>query len=359
MKALLTTIRALGVVAVVAMTSSVSHATALSVARATASKNPGPIKSYLMKASTTIYAGGMVMVDSDGLALPAAASASNHGVIGVALQTKTSASTGTYKIQVQEGWFLFAGTTLEQADVGVLVYAEDDQTIDETAGANEPLAGLLMEYVGASSGWVHVSSIYQNRTAISTDATTMTGDLTLAGGAGGLTMSDSASSILVPDNDSTALDFGSTGTTAGLRYSSADNAEYFLFGVGQAASAVSITGATTLDASDCGKPLFVSAGIDTASITLPALSVVPSGCVLRFFYVGADAGALLDISPNAADGIEGTCTLAASVVTFSGTDDADIGLTKATGLTGDTITLVSGNADDWYVQSCAGIWANN
>lgn len=124
-------------------------------------------------------------------------------------------------------------------------------------------------------------------------------------------------------------------------------------------SATSITDTTTLTAADCGTQLFVTAGIDTKSITLPALATVGSGCRYEFFYVGADGGALVDISPNASDGIEGTCTLAASIVTFSGTDDADIGLTKATGIQGDSITLVSGDASDWYVQACSGIWANN
>lgn len=196
-------------------------------------------------------------------------------------------------------------------------------------------------------------------TSTLTGATTQTGDLTVGGAAGALTFSDTASSIVVPDNDASALDLGSTGLLNGLRYDSTDNAENLLYTAGLSGAAVSITGATTLDYSNCGKAHFVTAGIDTASITLPALATVTTGCELTFFYVGADGGALLDISPNASDGIEGTCTLAASIVTFSGTDDADIGLTKATGIQGDSITLVAGNADDWYVKACSGIWANN
>lgn len=413
--------------------SDIAHAAALAAPRATASKNTGATKRYPMKASTTIYAGGMVMVNTDGTAEPAAASASNNGVMGVSTATKTSAASGTTWINVQEGWFKFAGTTLGQDDVGELVYAEDDQTVDETASANEPIAGILLEFVDASTAWIYISPTNSVRDAVTADPVTYTGDVTLSGGAGALTidaasssivlldnsataldvgstgllnflrfhttngaeklvltgttanlalhvdvglatfdeavtfaagagaltLNNSAASILTIDNDASALDIGSAGATTALRYSSENDAEYFIFNAGQAAAAVSIAGATTLDASDCGKPLFVTAGIDTASITLPALATVPAGCRYQFFYVGADAGALLDISPNAVDGIEGGCTLAASVVYFSGADDGDIGLTKATGLTGDQITLVSGNADDWYVQSCQGIWAGN
>ena len=62
-------------------------------------------------------------------------------------------------------------------------------------------------------------------TGYGTFSTTLgvTGDATLSGGAGSLTFSDTASSVLVPDNDTTALNFGSTGTTAGFAYSSEDN----------------------------------------------------------------------------------------------------------------------------------------
>ncbi len=121
-----------------------------------------------------------------------------------------------------------------------------------------------------------------------------------------------------------------------------------------------VTAADTLTSADCGRLTTVSAGIDTFQIVLPEASTV-LGCSYRISYIGADAGALLDISPldSDADGIEGGCTLAASVVTFSGTADADIGLTKATGLTGDTITLTSCGANMWCASACQGIWANN
>ncbi len=182
---------------------------------------------------------------------------------------------------------------------------------------------------------------------------------TFGGAAGAITLTNSSASALTIDNDTTALDIGSAGLTNALRYSSADDLETFTFNAGVGHAAVEITGITTLDASDCGKPIFVTAAADGDLITLPALTAVPAGCKYTFHYVGADGGALIDITPNASDGIEGGCTLAASVVTFSGTDDADIGLTKATILTGDTLTLTSGNADDWYASAIQGICANN
>lgn len=377
-----------------------ADAAALTAERATECRLSGITKRYLMAASETVYAGGLVMIDSDGKAMAAAAEASNKNVAGVAQETKTAAASGSTWIKVSDSVICkFAGTTLGQDDVGSIVYAEDDQTVDETIGANEPIAGILVEYVSASAAWIYVSSLVNfdrldpdaavalTSTLTVTGATELNGglamdtnkftvadttgntlvagtfdadgDATLSGGAGALTFDDSDSSVVMPDNDSTALAIGSTGVLNAMSFDTTDDAENVVFNAGVSAAAVSITGATTLDYSNCGKTHFVTAGIDTESITLPALATVTTGCELTFMYVGADAGALLDISPNASDGIEGTCTLAAAIVTFSGANDADIGLTKGTGIQGDSITLVAGNADDWYVKACSGIWANN
>ena len=121
-----------------------------------------------------------------------------------------------------------------------------------------------------------------------------------------------------------------------------------------------VTGADTLTSADCGKITTVTAGIDTAQIVLPEASTV-IGCEFTIMYIGADAGALLDISPldSDADGIDGTCTLAASVVTLSGTADADIGFTKATIQTGDTMKLTAVGAAQWIMHDVSGICANN
>lgn len=128
------------------------------------------------------------------------------------------------------------------------------------------------------------------------------------------------------------------------------------------ASGGSITDTTALDADDCGHAFAVTAGIDTKTITLPDADQV-LGCELTFSYVGADGGALVDISPldSDADGIEGGCyeTATDTVVYFSGTADADIGLTKSTALTGDYIKLWACGAAMWCVVGCQGIWANN
>lgn len=229
----------------------------------------------------------------------------------------------------------------------------------------------------------------------------VTGVTTLSAGAGALTFSNSAASVLVNDNDSSALDIGSTGTTSGLRYSSVDNKEALTFSSAGAiyTSRAMSGGNVTLDESDCGKTMTSVATDDTFTWTLPATI---NGCVYTFQYMGANAGALLDISPNASDGIYGLfadthtianganaacsttcgtnrceygfntgalgnilacsdatadtcyCTLAAS-----GTDDADVGITKATIRKGDYIRLIGDGTDGWYIADSKGVAANN
>ena len=118
-------------------------------------------------------------------------------------------------------------------------------------------------------------------------------------------------------------------------------------------SVTTITGNTTLTQADSGGVFLVAT--DAIAVTLPA---TVAGVTYAFVNTGADGGNIITISPNAADGIHGTVTLAGSVVEFSGTDDADIANTKATANTGDFIRLVGDGSVGWMVVGSSGIWAN-
>lgn len=215
-----------------------------------------------------------------------------------------------------------------------------------------------------------------------TPALAVAGDLTLSGGASGLTFSGSASSVLVDDNDPTALLFGSTGQLNLITLDTTDDNEKVLVtgtttttalhvDVGDALfdedvdvggyvrskrATEQITGITSLDADDCGKTFFVTDAADADVISLPSTI---AGCEYRFVFVGSDGGALVDVSPDSADAVHGSCTLAASVLELSGSDDADFGLTKATINTGDRFSILGDGTEGWYVTECAGILANN
>jgi hypothetical protein len=114
---------------------------------------------------------------------------------------------------------------------GTLTYddlaANDDLTVGDDAGITDALTvsgatalngGLTMDTdkftVANTSGNTLVAGTF--------DAD---GDATFSGGAGAVTFDDSASSIVVPDNDGTALDIGASGATAMMRFKTTNSAE--------------------------------------------------------------------------------------------------------------------------------------
>lgn len=133
--------------------------TALAADAARDSRNLGAKRQYLMAASTTIYKGSLVMINSSGLAVPASAENGNNGCVGVATEQVTSAASGSYYIEVQTGEFLFAATSITQAMVNDLVYADDDNTVDETATQYDPTAGIITQFVSTTSAWVLVDPL--------------------------------------------------------------------------------------------------------------------------------------------------------------------------------------------------------
>jgi len=111
---------------------------------------------YLMAASTTCYQGGLICINSAGLATPAADVSGHKQCVGVAVASVTSAASGSYYVEVLEGEFLLAASAVAQAGVGAMAYAEDDQTVDDAGSSNEPVAGKIIEYVSSTSCWVRV-----------------------------------------------------------------------------------------------------------------------------------------------------------------------------------------------------------
>jgi hypothetical protein len=309
--------------------------------------------------------------------------------------TAFAATDGTvaYAIDTDVHYYRQAGSWITIASLASLANgATLTNAVDGTVVLTE--GGEDLTLAATSNLWTLASTT--GATFVLTPATTVSGDLTLSGGAGGLTFTDSASSLVLPDNDATALLVGSTGllnlltfdtgdatetvivngTTGVLAFHVATGTAQFAQGVtmdstltttglhtptgGSYAANNAVTGADTLTAADCGRTTTVTAGIDTNQIVLPEASTV-LGCTFHIVYTGADAGALLDISPldSDSDGIDGGCTLAASVVQFSGTADADIGFTKATIQTGDSMMITSVGANQWVAHSIQGICANN
>lgn len=116
-----------------------------------------------------------------------------------------------------------------------------------------------------------------------------------------------------------------------------------------------VTASTTLGYEDSGKTILV--GTDALVITLPATKL---GIEYTFINSGAAGNNIITISPQAADGIAGVITLAATVVVRVGTVDTALVNTKATSTKGDSVKIVGtgvAGTGAWYIVSSTGIWA--
>lgn len=148
---------------------------ALSNDRVTKSKGPLRRKRYLMKASTTIYMGGLVCLDTSRLAVPAADTAGFSQCVGVAAATVTSAASGDYYIDVDAGLHLLdVGASITQPDVGNNCVVSDDQTvIDGPASTNQIRVGRVQEYLNETQdkAWVDVGNCAPTKVFVSAEIT--------------------------------------------------------------------------------------------------------------------------------------------------------------------------------------------
>ena len=131
--------------------------TALTGNRGTDSRD-GLSYKFPVAASTKIYAGSLVAINSDGYAVPAAALAGNKGCPGVAIEyVDNSAGAASAKwVTVKKGVYQFASAGAAQSNVGETAYASDDQTVVIVDAGNLPPCGKVVEYVSATSVWVEV-----------------------------------------------------------------------------------------------------------------------------------------------------------------------------------------------------------
>lgn len=125
---------------------------ALSAPRDTREAIPGKFVTLEVAASKTVYAGGIVAVNSSGKAQPAAEVASTK-IVGIALETVGAGH--NVKIQ-RKGVFLLDNditNAITIADYGKSAYIVDDHTVSDVAGTNSVVAGKI---VGLDNGQVLV-----------------------------------------------------------------------------------------------------------------------------------------------------------------------------------------------------------
>ena len=114
-----------------------------------------------------------------------------------------------------------------------------------------------------------------------------------------------------------------------------------------------LTASTTLTANDSGKTFNIAT--DALVVTLPSTAL---NLEYTFVNTGADGANIITISPAAADGINGTITLASTIVELSGVANKDLINTKSTATTGNTVKIKGNGIQGWDVLHSTGIWAS-
>ncbi|MEW5875816.1 MAG: hypothetical protein AB1752_11635 [Candidatus Zixiibacteriota bacterium] len=109
-----------------------------------------------------LYKGAFIMIDTNGYAVAGADTASCK-YVGVCVEQcdNSAGSAGDVEVKVETGALgrevKCAVTSVDQADVGSILYISDDQTLtDKGTASNDVAAGVMVEYVSASVAWVKV-----------------------------------------------------------------------------------------------------------------------------------------------------------------------------------------------------------
>lgn len=134
---------------------------ALSAGRNTPARS-GDMSQPPVKAATTIYAGALVAVDANGLAVPGSTATTLKG-LGRAEQTvdNSAGASGDLNVRVGRGIYRFDNSAdadaITLSDVGADCYIVDDHTVALTNGTNTRSVAGTIHDVDDQGVWVKFS----------------------------------------------------------------------------------------------------------------------------------------------------------------------------------------------------------
>lgn len=292
-------------------------------------------------AGETLTAGNVVMIkDADGYCYKAdandAALRPAVGVIG-----KGGASGASVEVIVQgiiSGW-----TTLSEGSPGYL--SETAAAITQSAPAYAQQVGYA---INTTDYFINCQNYFDSSSLAVLGTLTGASPLVLEGA----TADDYETTVAPtdPTADRTITLPDATGTVA------------LTAGLGSRPTVSAGSGTTTLTTADCGKVLTAAADADGV-FNLPIISSAGTGCKFTFINAGANGNNLLTINPDNADQIFGTIysggtgTFTNTLVIAGSAGDA-VSNTKSTAIRGDSMTLIVGDVDAWYIVDSRGVWAD-
>lgn len=130
--------------------------TALTENRSTKKMADG-VRSGLLGASQTIFAGALLMRNASGQIIKGATATGSFGV-GRAETASTSTTAGVTAQPFAEGVFQYVNSAstdaIAAADIGAVCYIVDDQTVAKTSGTNTRSPAGIVWDVDANGVWV-------------------------------------------------------------------------------------------------------------------------------------------------------------------------------------------------------------
>lgn len=339
-------------------------------------------------ASTHIYGGSIVFLDSAGNAEPATL-ATGKIARGVAMEEVNNTGSAAAKyINVETGVFRFDNHgTITKTSIGDIVYAYDDSAV-QASGSSASAVGKMVD-IDDDGVWVEIAPAATSTGLVAANnlsdvGTVATARTNLGLGTGdtptfnGITVTDpitggSDSNIAINTNKFTVAASSGNTVVAGTLAVTGDvavNTDKFAVtassGNTTIAGTCAVTGALsglaksqtvtgsayTVTAADGG--IVVIAAADNDVVTLPDAAAGNKGVKVTVVNGGADDAAKVSISPHSSDGIFGTV----AAVSASGTVDKDWINTKSGANKGDYTTLVSDGSTGWFIVGGVGVWAS-
>jgi len=118
----------------------------------------GNVLEFPVEAAEIIYKGTVCIINADGFVEAASALASNLGIAGIALENSdnSAGANGDTVVRVMTGGVhLFTKASAAQTDVGLTLYAEDDDTAGAIA-TNLAKLGKVVAVVGTTAAWLDI-----------------------------------------------------------------------------------------------------------------------------------------------------------------------------------------------------------
>jgi len=320
---------------------------------------------YPVAASTTIYKGGMVALDTDGFLVPASDTA-DLIVVGWAAEyvDNSGGSDGDEDCEVREGIARFAATSITAAMRGTLMYVVDDQTFDETDPGNSVVAGILVGYEDTDDGWLQISPVIGAQIELTLTALGVTASAAEINVLDGVTAGTVTASkgVVVDSNkdigdfrnlDAVNIDAGASGTAGSVDVfpTTASKGKFSLACTDQTGDTTVTLNAnamgqgTTVNIPDPGAAAAYVA-LSTAALTIAEVDVldgVTPGTLAASKALVADASSNLD-AVNATDFDAGASGTAGSVDVFPTTASKGKFSLACTDQTGDTTVTLNANA---------------